>query len=288
MTKIQFDHFSYAYRHPQKVLDSINLSIEAGSFNVLIGPSRSGKTTLCLAIAGAVPHYFGGSFSGQVLVNNTPTLSSTIQELSQTIGIVLQDYETQLVTMTVEEEIAFSLENLGMEESLIAPSIRQSLAAVGLTGYEKSEVAYLSGGQKQRLVIASMLAANPKVLILDEPSSALDPEGTIELYKLLYELKNERNLTIVVVEHDISQVLPYADQFILLAGGKLMEAGSPENVLLYMWENNVLKEALPTLWRLKLEIETNTGCRFSPWKNEQNAIDELYSYLKDGEVLKGA
>jgi len=287
MPAISLQNFSYAYKHPHKVLDNISLSVESGSFTVLLGPSGAGKTTLCLAVAGAVPHYFGGSLSGAVLINGMSTLDSAMHDLAQTVGSVLQDYEIQLVTMTVEEEIAFSLENLGIEDSEIAQCTKEALAAVGLTGYEKAEVASLSGGQKQRLAIASVLAAKPSILVLDEPSSALDPEGTQTLYQLLGELNKQHALTILVVEHDIAQVLPYADQFILLESGKVLQAGTPEAVLTYMWNNQVATEALPPLWHLKLALETKTGRQLSAWRNEQDAIAELYACLaKEGS--KGA
>ena len=282
MTAIKTENFSYAYRHPAKVLDNINITVETGSFTAILGPSGAGKTTLCLSLAGAVPHYFGGSLAGSVFVNGVSTLDTTMPELAQTVGSVLQDYEIQLVTMTVEEEIAFSLENLGLEAEQISACTAEVLAAVGLTGYEQAEVASLSGGQKQRLAIASVLAADPDILVLDEPASALDPEGTRELYKLLGDLKCRRGLTIIVVEHDIAQILPYADQFILLNNGKLEQAGPPEDVLNYMWTNQLTPEALPPLWLLKLALQAQSGIQLSAWKTEQSAIDELSACLSKG------
>jgi energy-coupling factor transport system ATP-binding protein len=279
MSAITVQNFSYAYQHPHKVLDHITLHVESGSFTALLGPSGAGKTSLCLAVAGAIPHYFGGSLSGTVTVGGTVTTDSSMPELACTVGSVLQDYEIQLVTMTVEEEIAFSLENQGMSEADIARCTRETLAAVGLTGYEKAEVASLSGGQKQRLAIGSVLAANPSVLVLDEPSSALDPEGTATLYQLLGALNKQRGLTILVVEHNITQLLPYADQFILLDQGKVVQAGSPETVLTTMWTKSITPEALPPLWQLKLSLEAQTGCKLAAWRNEQEAIDELMAVL---------
>lgn len=279
MPAIKIENFSYAYHHPHKVLDNINITVDKGSFAVILGPSGAGKTTLCLALAGAVPHYFGGSLAGSVSVNAVSTTDSTMPELAQTVGSVLQDYEVQLVTMTVEEEIAFSLENLGLEEEKLLACISQTLTTVGLAGYEQAEVAALSGGQKQRLAIASVLAADPSILVLDEPASALDPEGTRELYKLLDELKRQRGLTIIVVEHDIAQVLPYADQFILLNDGRLIQAGSPDAVLTAMWTKELTPEALPPLWRLKSALEAQTGLQLSAWRTEQSAIAELSACL---------
>ena len=114
MSYITLRDFSYAYNHPKIVLNNINIAIESGSFSVILGPSGAGKTTICFAIAGAVPHYFGGSSAGEIHVAGINTQDSTMQHLALTVGTVLQDYETQLVTMTVEEEVAFSLENMGI------------------------------------------------------------------------------------------------------------------------------------------------------------------------------
>jgi energy-coupling factor transport system ATP-binding protein len=281
MPAITLQNFSYAYNHPKKVLNNINISIKEGSFSVVLGPSGAGKTTLCLAVAGAVPHYFGGSSAGKVHVAGINTQESSMQQLAFTVGTVLQDYETQLVTMTVEEEVAFSLENMGIAPEEISQRVENSLTKVGLTGYEKQAVTDLSGGQKQRLVLASVLAANPKILVLDEPTSALDPEGTQLLYKLLSELNQEHGITILVVEHDIATVLPYADQFILLEKGQLVFSGSPENVLSFMAKNQAFIEAIPPLWQLKIILEELTTEQLAPWLKEEEAIEQLHKILKE-------
>ncbi|SFM08373.1 energy-coupling factor ABC transporter ATP-binding protein [Pelosinus propionicus] len=281
MPAITLQNFSYAYNHPKKVLDNITLSIETGSFSVILGPSGAGKTTLCLAVAGAVPHYFGGSSAGKVYVTGIHTKESSMQQLSLTVGTVLQDYETQLVTMTVEEEVAFSLENMGIAPQEITHRVEEVLDKVGLTGYEKQAVTDLSGGQKQRLVLASVLATNPKILVLDEPTSALDPEGTHSLYKLLSDLNKEHGITILVVEHDIATVLPYADQFILLENGQLIFNGTPEKVLSYMAAKQIFTEAIPPLWQLKLMIEELTARQFASWHTEEEAIAQLSKVLEE-------
>ena len=287
MSYIALQDFSYAYIHPRKVLDTINLSIEKGSFSVILGPSGAGKTTLCLAIPGAIPHYFGGSSAGTVHVAGMNTQDSTMQHLALTVGTVLQDYETQLVTMTVEEEVGFSLENMGIDPREITLKVKETLSKVGLTGYEQELVASLSGGQKQRLVLASVLATNPKILVLDEPTSALDPEGTGSLYQLLGTLNKEQGITVLVVEHDIAAVLPYADQFILLEEGKLLLASTPENVLTFMSDKQVFIEAIPPIWQLKLALEEHNGNHFEPWRQEQDAIVELQRLLQE-EALSHA
>ena len=281
MSYISLEHFSYAYNHPKKVLDQLTITIEKGSFTVVLGPSGAGKTTLCLAIAGAVPHYFGGSSAGDVHVAGIKVQDSTMHHLALTVGTVLQDYETQLVTMTVVEEVAFSLENMGIDAKEIALRVKETLIKVGLTGYENELVTSLSGGQKQRLVLASVLSTNPKILVLDEPTSALDPEGTESLYRLLGKLNKEQGITILVVEHDIATVLPYADQFILLENGKLMISNTPDHVLTFMTNNHIFIEAIPAIWQLKIMLQDHTKYQFSPWRTEQDAIIELQHLLQE-------
>jgi len=140
MPAVIFREFSYAYKGQQKVLDNLNLTIAKGSFTVIAGPSGAGKTTLCLAICGVVPHFFGGAMAGEVVVAGTQVLGSNMGELSAIVGTVLEDYDSQLVTMTVEEEIAFALENRGLEYNLIKQTITETLIKVGLPGLEQFPV----------------------------------------------------------------------------------------------------------------------------------------------------
>jgi energy-coupling factor transport system ATP-binding protein len=279
MQKVTFEDFSYAYPRSPKALDCIKLDIPKGSFTVVTGPGGSGKTTLCLAIAGVVPHYFGGSLAGEVLVNGVPTVNSSMAELAERVGTVMEDYESQLVAMTVEEEVAFALENQGLKREDIARQVKAVLNLTGLGGLDKWSVADLSGGQKQRLVIAGVLAAKPDILVLDEPASALDPEGAENLYTLLGSLNQEHGITVVVVEHDLARVLAYANQFVLLMAGKLVQVGTASEVLTHMWQQQVFCEAVPPLWQLKLSLEATEGVRFADWKTEQQAIEELQQYL---------
>lgn len=280
MPIIKVNHFSYAYHHPDKVLDSINLTVNTGSFSVIIGPSGAGKTTLCLAVAGAVPQYFGGSSAGNILAAGYDTRETPMHELALSVGSVLEDYETQLVAMTVEEEVAFSLENQGVNPQEIRLRTAEILSKVGLSGLEKAEVPDLSGGQKQRLILASILVTNPKILVLDEPTSALDPDGTASLYELLGKLNKETNMTILVVEHDIAAVLPYADQFILLENGRLLIEGRPDKVLAFMDKEEIFKEAIPPLWQAKFLLEAQTAHKFAAWNLETEAIQELSQLLQ--------
>lgn len=278
MAAIMFDDFSYAYRGEILVLKDISLTVPRGSFTVITGPSGAGKTTLCLAVCGAVPHYYGGSLKGKAAVNGVSTVTAGICQLSEEVGTVLEDYEVQLVTTTVEEEVAFSLENRGLKRSETARRVKEALAIVRLTGLEKREVTSLSGGQKQRLAIAAVLAAEPSVLVLDEPASALDPEGIRELYSLLGRLNREQGITIFIVEHDLSHALPYLTQLVYMEDGRIACAGAIGTVLAAMWRQSAYKEGVPPLWRLKLELEA-AGATFGQWRSTKDALAELENYL---------
>lgn len=279
MAAIVFDNFSYAYDGAVKALDGVGLTVARGSFTVVAGPSGAGKTTLCLAACGVVPHYFGGSMAGVVKVAGVATAGSSMGELSAQVGTVLEDYESQLVTMTVAEEVAFALENRGVEHGSIARRIGEVLAQVGLAGMEDREVGSLSGGQKQRLAIASVLATRPGILVLDEPASALDPEGAEELYALLAALNREYGMTLLVVEHDLARVLAYADDLVVLAGGRVACQGRPEEVLPQLARREELAAMVPPLWQLKFGLEEQLEARFAPWRHEGEAVEELGGFI---------
>lgn len=287
MTAVVFQHFSYAYPSSDLVLNDINVTIPQGSFSVITGPSGAGKTSLALAIAGVVPHYFGGRQGGHVQVGGINSSQSSMGELAEQVGTVLADYESQLVALTVAEEVAFGLEASGCSRSQIAERVSQALAMVGLAGLEEREVAGLSGGQKQRLAIAAVLVMSPDILVLDEPASALDPEGAAGIYELLHEL-NVQGKTVIVVEHQLARVLPYASQIIVLQDGNMKFAGDVAETLTFMWQQPALKQGVPTLWSIKLTIEEATGIQLGTWKTESQAAAELNRLTCAKGVAKSA
>lgn len=276
---IVFKDFSFAYQGQSQALSNINFTVPTGSFTAVAGLNGAGKTTLCFAVSGLVPHYFGGAVAGSVTVNGINTLATEVSLLAEQVGTVLEDYECQLVTMTVEEEVAFSLENRGVRPEAMKPVISETLRLVGLAGLEKREVTSLSGGQKQRLAIAAALAPKPAILVLDEPASALDPEGAEELYALLGRLNRETGLTLLIVEHDLARVLPHADRLLILDSGKLAAAGETAKVLNKMVGGSTCTELIPALWTLKKLLETESGDQFDAWLRDEQAVAELGEYL---------
>lgn len=278
MQAIRFEDFSYHYPKTGTGLDRVSLSIPYGSFTVLTGANGGGKTTLCLAMTGLVPHFFGGSLSGQVLVEGQSTAGRSVAETAGGVGIVMEDYESQLVSLTVFEEIAFALENQGLPAGLIQTRVSEALAAVGLEGLEQRELSALSGGQKQRLAVASVIASQPKILVLDEPASALDPEGAEELYALLAKLNREQGITVIVADHDLARALPYADTVIVMERGRVALQGKPTDVFAKMLTDQVYAAAVPALRRLKARLEREHQA-LTDWLTADAAASEINALL---------
>lgn len=275
---ISIEHLTYIYNKQKKpVLEDINLALHKGDFLVVTGESGSGKSSLCMAMTGAIPHYFGGIMKGMVYVDGQATTQTTISDLAGRVGAMLDDYDSQLVSMTVEEEIAFSLENQGVSSEKIEESITESLEKVGMMPYRKRALSNLSGGQRQRLVIASVLATNPDILVFDEPTSALDPEGTHDFYVLIHELNVKYGHTIVVIEHSLEAVLPYANRLVLLDQGHILCDSNVETTLRYMYEHDVYKTAIPPVFACQMDLE-KAGYHFTePWLTADAAVTALQS-----------
>ena len=278
MDAVQFEDFSYHYPKTGTGLDQVTLSIPVGSFTVLAGANGSGKTTLCMAMTGLVPHFFGGSMSGQVRVDGQVTTDRPVSDIAAGVGFVMEDYESQLVALTVFDEVAFALENTAVPADLIRVQVAEALAAVGLTGLEERELSALSGGQKQRLAVASVLASQPKILVLDEPTSALDPEGSEDLYALLAQLNKDKGITVIVADHDLAQVLPHADRMVVMESGRVALTGTLDEVLGRMLSEQVYPAAVPALRRLKAVLETATR-KYSSWTSADEAAAEINASL---------
>ena len=284
MDAVRFEDFSYHYPKTGRGLNRVKLAIRAGSFTVLTGANGSGKTTLCMAMTGLVPHFFGGAMSGRVLVDGQDTTDRSVADIAAGVGLVMEDYESQLVALTVFDEVAFALENMAVPSQLIRERVLAALASVGLAGLEERELSALSGGQKQRLAVASVLATQPKLLVLDEPTSALDPEGSEELYALLSQLNKEQGITVVVADHDLARAMPYADGVVVMAGGGVVLTGAPNEVFPQMLTQQIYSAAVPSLRRLKAAMEAN-GENFSDWMTADEAALEIDACLSPARRL---
>ncbi|MFM6895949.1 MAG: ABC transporter ATP-binding protein, partial [Microcystis panniformis] len=227
----QLEKVSYIYPESSNlVLKNISLAIHRGEFLGIIGPTGAGKTTLCLTLNGIVPQFYGGRFFGYATVAGLDTLTHPVSTLARYVGAVFEDPETQLLATSIENEIAFTLENLRLPREEIKARIPKVLAAVRLEGMEKKSPGELSGGQKQRLAIAAALAVQPALLILDEPTSQLDPVGSQEVFATIKELNRHLGVTIVMVSHAAEEMAEYADRLVLLRDGAIEAMGTPAEI----------------------------------------------------------
>jgi len=227
---------SFRYNRSERpALREVSMRINDGEFVGILGPSGSGKSTLALTLNGIIPNSIRGAFSGEVVVRDPKTgetfktTETPVSKLSTLVGLVLQNPESQLFNMTVEDEVAFALENLGLPREEIAKRVEWALKVVGLKGLENEFPPNLSGGEKQRLAIASVIAMKPSHLVLDEPTSQLDPKGKREVLRVIEEL-NRSGTTVVMVEHDSRFLFKRADRLVVLNGGKVFLEGSPGEV----------------------------------------------------------
>jgi len=228
---IEVSRLSYTYpRTVQPVLREISFSVPAGQFLAIIGPTGAGKSTLCYSFNGAVPRLFGGDFQGSIRVSGLDTYENEIPVMAQHVGLVVQNARNQLFNVTVESEVAFGCENLGMAPPHIREALQEALAFVGLEGYEQRQPSALSGGQQQRVAIACVLAMKPEVLVLDEPTSELDPVGSEQVMGVIARLNQELGKTVVLVTHDMEFVAQYAGRVLVLSQGALVSDGTPREI----------------------------------------------------------
>jgi energy-coupling factor transport system ATP-binding protein len=227
---IQFKNVHFHYEHQKRwALKDISLDVSEGEFLGIIGRSGAGKSTLCLCVSALIPKFEDGLFRGDVIVNGVNTKSTSVGELSQTVGTVFQNPESQLYGLTVEEEIFFALENHGIAADEIERRVRWVLDAVGLDVPLTKSPFDLSGGQKQRLIIASTMALFPKIMVLDEPTTELDPAGKDSIYEVLGKLRQE-GMTVVMVEHDIERLVNVADRIAVIDKGQLISVKPPRQL----------------------------------------------------------
>ncbi len=203
-------------------LAEINLTIEEGSFVGVIGPNGAGKTTLAFSIDGLVPGQYNGVKKGSVKVFGKEVEDYDKGELQQLVGVVFSDPEAQFTAMTVEDELVFGMENIGLSLAEIKERLEWVTELTELSNLLMKPPYEISGGQKQRVALAAVLAMRPKILILDEPTSMLDPVSRGRIFKVLAKLKEEENNTIIVIEHSLENLVPLADQMILMSESKLV------------------------------------------------------------------
>ena len=228
---VQFDQVTYQhYGKPTPALVDVNLSVRRGSFTLLVGPSGSGKSTLCMLLNGIIPQILGGKLSGTVTVDGHDVSNTSVQELAKSTGMLFQDPEWMFATLKVEDEVAFGPENLQREPTNILKNVEQSLDYVGMGHLRKNLVWALSGGQTQKLGLASVIAMETPLIVLDEPTANLDPATTHSVHELILRLRDDGK-TVVLVTKDLDEFMAEADEIILLAEGRVVAQGAPREVV---------------------------------------------------------
>ncbi|HVL87064.1 MAG TPA: ATP-binding cassette domain-containing protein [Candidatus Thermoplasmatota archaeon] len=223
---IRFEDFSFAYgESPRRALRGIELAIEPGEFVLVAGPSGCGKSTLLRAACGLVPNFHGGRFDGRVLVDGAAADALRPRDLAWRVGLVFQDPEDQIVAQTVGREVAFGPENLALDPETLEARVRETLEGDGLWAERDRDVNELSGGSKQRLAALSVLAMRPRVLLLDEPTSALSPSAAQRLLSFLDAARRRTGAAVVLAEHRLDRVRPFATRAVLLADGAIVYDG---------------------------------------------------------------
>lgn len=223
MNIIEFRDYSWRYIDTKKqALSEINLTIEEGEFIGIIGPNGSGKTSLSFSMNGLIPGQYHGIKKGEVLVFDKEVESYSTGSLQHKVGMVFSDPEAQFTAMTVEDELVFGMENLGMTLAEITERLEWVVNLTGLGPLLNKPPYELSGGQKQRVAVGAVLAMTPEVLVMDEPTSMLDPISRTRVFNVLEEIKKEQNNTIIVVEHSLEKLVPLADKLILLHNGEIV------------------------------------------------------------------
>ncbi|MBI4531164.1 MAG: energy-coupling factor ABC transporter ATP-binding protein [Candidatus Latescibacteria bacterium] len=282
----------FAYRDATtRALDGVSFTVHPGEFIGVVGSTGAGKSTLCRCLNGLIPLVIRGTMSGEARVSGKPVSGQRVADLARTVGMVFQDFEAQLFSTSVELEVAFGLENFGAPREEMVERVGWALGAVGLTGFERRMPSSLSGGEKQRLVIAAVLGMGPKILVMDEPTTDLDPVGKGEILRLTQHLRQTME-AFVIVEHETEHLLG-ASRILVVDGGRVVAEGQPgevfrkvdllertgvrppTGVLLTRW----LGVELPLGWKAAAE----TLIRMGWWVDRER----LASYQREDESRRG-
>ncbi|MFF8834915.1 ABC transporter ATP-binding protein [Streptomyces sp. NPDC015130] len=226
---IRFENVSVRYEEDREpTLRGLDVTVPEGELVLLVGPSGVGKSTLLGAVSGLVPHFTGGTLTGRVTVDGRDTRTHPPRELADVVGTVGQDPSAHFVTDTVEDELAYGMESLGLAPAVMRRRVEETLDLLGLAELRDRPIATLSGGQRQRVAIGSVLTPHPKVLVLDEPTSALDPSAAEDVLAVLQRLVHDLGTTVLLAEHRLERVVQYADQVLLLPEGVM---GAPADIM---------------------------------------------------------
>jgi energy-coupling factor transporter ATPase len=232
MAIIETKNLTYTYPGASKPsICDVSIKIEKGEFVLITGPSGCGKTTLCRTFNGLVPHFYQGELKGEISVAGINTLDHHTYEMAKHVGLVFQNPENQLFALSVEKDVAFGLENTGMSRVEMRRRVDWALNQTGIYDIRERSPHEISGGQQQRVAIASVLAMEPEVIVLDEPTSFLDPLSAERIFEVIYKLNREQGITVVLVEHRLDLTAKYANHLVVMDRGSVRFEGDPRTVL---------------------------------------------------------
>ncbi|WIF95418.1 ABC transporter ATP-binding protein [Caminicella sporogenes] len=255
MQDIKIKNLNYCYPEMKTpALKNINLEIPQGQFVLLVGGSGSGKSTLLRSICGLIPNFYGGVYSGEIYIGSDEIHQINRRELTQRIGMVFQDPESQLVMTNVEEEIAFGLENLNLPNSLMKRRVMEVSSALSLSSYLNNFIPELSGGQKQKTALGAVLAMQPDIILLDEPTSQLDPIAGEDILTMIRRLNEENGITVILTEQRLERCFHLADRILVMDKGEIIfDNTSPKEIA--KWAVKTKRSFVPPLSKLFAEID---------------------------------
>jgi energy-coupling factor transporter ATP-binding protein EcfA2 len=254
MDLIELRNVSFSYgESSEKALDSVSLSVEKGEFIGVIGGTGEGKTTLALCFNGLIPQMVKGSFSGKVLVDRLDTSDTPVSKLAPKVGLVFQEPDDQIFAIDVREEIKFGPSNLGLGEKAVKKRVEQAAELVGITPLLNRDTTSLSQGQKQLICIASVLAMNPDIIVLDEPTAEVDYKSARKIYEVLHALKKDGK-TVIVVEHRTGFLAEHASRVLVMEKGRIVRDGAPSETFSDVTFLEGLGLEVPPMQKLRHEL----------------------------------
>ncbi|MDO1604529.1 energy-coupling factor ABC transporter ATP-binding protein [Lactobacillus sp. YT155] len=270
---IEINNLNYQYEeNTQLALSDVSLQIMKNSWTAIVGQNGSGKSTLAKLLNGILQ-----AEHGTIKVDDEVLTPETVWNIRKKMGIVFQNPDNQFVGATVEDDVAFGLENQSMDPGQMRVKVKEALAKVNMSDFLTRDPQSLSGGQKQRVAIAGVIALEPEIIILDEATSMLDPSGRLEIIQTIQQLKEELNLTVLSITHDVDEVT-LADDVVVLTNGELLDQDTPEKVFTNQALLTKAGLELPFIREVQQRLIEH-GVKISDnWRNEKELVDELWQY----------
>jgi len=232
MAMIETKNLTYTYPGVTKPsISGVSIKVEKGEFVLITGPSGCGKTTLCRCFNGLIPHFYQGELKGEITVAGMDTTKHQTHIMAKSVGLVFQNPENQLFALSIEKDVAFGLENLGVPREEMRKRVEWALKLTSIYDLRERSPHEVSGGQQQRVAIAAVLAMQPEIIVLDEPTSFLDPLSAEKIFEVIHELNKKLGITVVLVEHRLDLTAKYADHIIIMDEGKVCFDGNPREIL---------------------------------------------------------